>query len=127
MSAVLLFGIFFALLFLNVPIAMSLGVSSIITTMAVKPAMMSTIAANLYSSTNTYVLLAIPFFILAGNIMDVSGISVRLINFFNSPCRTHKARHRNGLRHRCVLLCGNFRLRPGYRCGSRRNTYPCNE
>ena len=40
MSAVLLFGIFFALLFLNVPIAMSLGVSSIITTMAVKPAMM---------------------------------------------------------------------------------------
>ena len=73
MSAVLLFGIFFALLFLNVPIAMSLGVSSIITTMAVKPAMMSTIAANLYSSTNTYVLLAIPFFILAGNIMDVSG------------------------------------------------------
>ena len=50
MSAVLLFGIFFALLFLNVPIAMSLGVSSIITTMAVKPAMMSTIAANLYSS-----------------------------------------------------------------------------
>ena len=84
MSAVLLFGIFFALLFLNVPIAMSLGVSSIITTMAVKPAMMSTIAANLYSSTNTYVLLAIPFFILAGNIMDVSGISVRLINFFNS-------------------------------------------
>ena len=55
MSAVLLFGIFFALLFLNVPIAMSLGVSSIITTMAVKPAMMSTIAANLYSSTNTYV------------------------------------------------------------------------
>ena len=40
MSAVLLFGIFFALLFLNVPIAMSLGVSSIITTMAVKPAIL---------------------------------------------------------------------------------------
>lgn len=85
MSAVLLFGIFFALLFLNVPIAMSLGVSSIITTMAVKPAMMSTIAANLYSSTNTYVLLAIPFFILAGNIMDVSGISVRLIKTSLTP------------------------------------------
>lgn len=84
MSAFLLFGIFFALLFLNVPIAISLGTSSIITTLAVKPAMMSTIATNLYSSTNTYVLLAIPFFILAGNIMDVSGISIRLINFFNS-------------------------------------------
>ncbi len=84
MSAVLLFGLFFVLLFLNVPIAISLGVSSIVTTMAVKPAMMATIATNLYSSTNTYVLLAIPFFILAGNIMDVSGISVRLINFFNS-------------------------------------------
>ena len=84
MNALLLFGIFFVLLFLNVPIAISLGVSSVVTTMAVKPAMMATIATNLYSATNTYVLLAIPFFILAGNIMDVSGISVRLINFFNS-------------------------------------------
>lgn len=84
MSAVLLFGLFFLLLFLNVPIAISLGVSSIVTTMIVKPAMMSTIATNLYSSTNTYVLLAIPFFILAGNIMEVSGISTKLINFFNS-------------------------------------------
>ena len=84
MNALLLFGLFFVLLFLNVPIAISLGVSSVITTMAVKPAMMATIATNLYSATNTYVLLAIPFFILAGNIMDVSGISVRLINFFNS-------------------------------------------
>ena len=84
MNALLLFGLFFVLLFLNVPIAISLGVSSVVTTMAVKPAMMATIATNLYSATNTYVLLAIPFFILAGNIMDVSGISVRLINFFNS-------------------------------------------
>lgn len=84
MSALILFGLFFFLLFLNVPIAVSLGVSSIVTTMIVKPAMMSTIATNLYSSTNTYVLLAIPFFILAGNIMEVSGISTKLINFFNS-------------------------------------------
>lgn len=84
MSAVLLFGLFFLLLFLNVPIAISLGVSSIITTLIVKPSMVTTIATNLYSSTNTYVLLAIPFFILAGNVMDVSGISVRLIDFFNS-------------------------------------------
>lgn len=84
MSALILFGLFFLLLFLNVPIAVSLGVSSIVTTMIVKPAMMSTIATNLYSSTNTYVLLAIPFFILAGNIMEVSGISTKLINFFNS-------------------------------------------
>lgn len=84
MSAIILFGLFFFLLFLNVPIAISLGVSSVVTTMIVKPAMMSTIATNLYSSTNTYVLLAIPFFILAGNIMEVSGISTKLINFFNS-------------------------------------------
>lgn len=84
MSALILFGLFFFLLFINVPIAVSLGVSSIVTTMIVKPAMMSTIATNLYSSTNTYVLLAIPFFILAGNIMEVSGISTKLINFFNS-------------------------------------------
>lgn len=110
MSAVLLFGIFFALLFLNVPIAMSLGVSSIITTMAVKPAMMSTIAANLYSSTNTYVLLAIPFFILAGNIMDVSGISVRLINFFNSLVGHTK----HGTAMVCVIVACFFAAISGF-------------
>ena len=100
MSAVLLFGIFFALLFLNVPIAMSLGVSSIITTMAVKPAMMSTIAANLYSSTNTYVLLAIPFFILSGNVMEKAGISGRLINLAEK-CLGHI---RGGMAMGCVVV-----------------------
>ena len=104
MSAVILFGLFFFLLFLNVPIAISLGVSSVVTTMIVKPAMMSTIATNLYSSTNTYVLLAIPFFILAGNIMEVSGISTKLINFFNSLVGHTK----HGTAMVCVIVACSF-------------------
>ena len=104
MSALLLFGLFFVLLFLNVPIAISLGVTSVVTTLAVKPVMMAAIATNLYSATNTYVLLAIPFFILAGNIMDVSGISIRLINFFNSLV----GHTRHGTAMVCVIVACFF-------------------
>ena len=83
MNALILFGVFFVLLFLNVPIAISLGVSSIVTTLACNLSL-NMVATNLYSASNKYVLLAIPFFILAGNIMEVSEISTKLIAFFKS-------------------------------------------
>ena len=102
-AAVILFGIFFLLLFLNVPISISLAVSSILTTLACKLPL-SMVATNLYSSANKYVLLAIPFFILGGNIMDVSGISTRLIDFF----RTLVGHTKHGLAMVCVIVACFF-------------------
>lgn len=78
MTGILLFGTFFIFVFLNVPIAVSLGLSSLIglystgMTFAMFPNVM-------YSSVGKFALLAIPFFILAGTIMDYAGISKRLI------------------------------------------------
>ena len=83
MTAIILFGTFFMMLLSNVPIARSLGVSSIITLISMGLPL-SVIPSNMYASTSKFVLLAIPFFILGGNIMDKSGISTRLINFFRS-------------------------------------------
>ncbi|MCM3568505.1 TRAP transporter large permease [Neobacillus mesonae] len=82
MTALLLFGIFFILVFLGLPIAISLGVSSIavllisggITNLELVPDI-------LFSSVSKFTLLAIPFFVLAGVIMDYAGISKRLIHF----------------------------------------------
>ena len=83
MTALILFGIFFLLLFLNVPIAISLGLSSV-AALAVEGLPVSAVTANFYASTSKFVLLAIPFFILGGNVMERSGISGKLIDFFRS-------------------------------------------
>ena len=103
MNALILFGVFFVLLFLNVPIAISLGVSSIVTTLACNLSL-NMVATNLYSASNKYVLLANPFFILAGNIMEVSEISTKLIAFFKSLVGHTK----HGLAMVCVVVACFF-------------------
>lgn len=80
MLALLLFGTFFTLVFLNVPIAVSLGISTLFGLMAGDfPIQM--FPNVMYSSIGKFALLAIPFFILAGIIMEKAGISKRLVKF----------------------------------------------
>ncbi len=80
----LLFAVFILLLFLNVPIAIALAAASIITLLFTTGASsLSLLADIMYASTAKFTLLAIPFFILAGVIMEYSGISKRLIHFAN--------------------------------------------
>jgi len=102
-AAVVLFATFFILLFLNVPIAISLAVSSIVTMMSANLPL-TLIATNLYSSAFKTVLLAIPFFILGGNIMEKSGISARLIDFFRSLVGHTK----HGIAMVCVIVACFF-------------------
>ena len=83
MTALVLFGLFFLLPFMNVPIAFSLGISSV-AALFVESLPVSAVTANFYASTSKFVLLAIPFFILGGNIMERSGISGKLIAFFRA-------------------------------------------
>ena len=95
----ILFGTFFVLLFLNIPIGLSLGISSIVTLIA-QDLPLSMVPSNLYSSTGKFVLLAIPFFILGGNVMERSGIASRLIEF----CRTLVGHKRSGMAMVCVIV-----------------------
>ena len=76
----ILFGTFFVLVFLNVPIAVSLGLSTLIGLFA-SGVDFSMFPSIMYSSIGKFALLAIPFFILAGTIMEYAGISKRLIRF----------------------------------------------
>ena len=103
MVALILFGSFFVLLLLNVPIGLSLGVSSILT-LLYENLPVSMVSSNLYSSTSKFVLLAIPFFILGGNIMEKSGISQRLIDF----CRTLVGHKKSGMAMVCVIVACFF-------------------
>lgn len=82
MIALLLFGLFFLLVFLRVPIAISLGVSSIIVLVSSSGIFgLEMVTDIMYTSVAKFTLLAIPFFILAGVIMEHVGISKRLIDF----------------------------------------------
>ncbi len=74
---------FVVLLGLGVPIAWSIGLSSVLTMLASIPAMPSftTVAQRMATGLDSFALLAIPFFILAGQIMNRGGIARRLIDF----------------------------------------------
>jgi len=74
---------FVLLLAIGVPIAFSIGISGILTmlvTIMPIPAA-TTYAQRMATGLDSFVLLAIPFFILAGNIMNKGGIAIRLIDF----------------------------------------------
>lgn len=88
MVNIILFGSFFVLLFLNVPVGFCLGISSILSLLYVNMSL-SVIATNMYTGMSKFLLLAIPFFVLSGNIMAKAGISTRLVDFADK-CLGHK-------------------------------------
>lgn len=81
-GAVLLFAIFGGLLFLNVPIAVSLGVASVVM-MILRGAPLSVFPMIFSSAVAKFTLLAVPLFIMTGVIMEKAGISKRLIRLAN--------------------------------------------
>jgi len=81
MEAGILFVMVMALLFLGVPIAVALGLSSIILIAFFSTDSMSSVALQLLNSSQNYTLLAIPFFILASAFMSTGGVARRIIRF----------------------------------------------
>lgn len=82
-SAILIFAILVILLLMGTPIGISLSVAAfavIIQSLGVAGAAPA-VALKMFRGINIFTLLAIPFFILAGNLMNKGGIALRLINF----------------------------------------------
>lgn len=85
-SIVVLFVSFFALLAYGVPVAYSIGVSTMLTLLlniAFLPSV-TTACQRMTTGIDNFALLAIPFFVLAGELMNRGGIAQRLINFAKS-------------------------------------------
>lgn len=80
---IVLFGSFFIFLGIGVPISFAIGIASLLTIMLSLPfdAAIAVISQKMASGLDSFALLAIPFFILAGNIMNQGGIAMRLIEF----------------------------------------------
>lgn len=85
-SIIVLFASFFSLLMLKVPVAFSIGISTTLSLLLNidKLPGITTIAQRMTTGIDSFALLAIPFFVLAGEIMKRGGIANRLINFAKS-------------------------------------------
>lgn len=103
MVTIVLFAVFFILLILNVPISICLGMSAV-AALIYDGANLTIVATNMYSGISKFLLLAIPFFVLSGNIMAKAGISQRLIRFVDS-CVGHR---RGGIAIVCVIVACFF-------------------
>ena len=103
MISAVLFLSFFVFLILNVPIAICLGLSSVCAILY-SGTSLTIVATNMYSGISKFLLLAIPFFVLSGNIMAKAGISKRLIKFVNT-CVGHR---RGGIAIVCVIVACFF-------------------
>lgn len=77
----LLFGLLLVLFLINVPVAVALGLASMLVLMIQDNVPLMVIVQKMFTSTDSFTLMAVPFFILAGKLMESGGISKRLINF----------------------------------------------
>ena len=80
MIVALLFGSFALLLILRVPIGISLGKSSLVTIFPSRVVHHTNLAKGLVTGADSFSLMAVPFFVLAGELMATGGISRRLLN-----------------------------------------------
>lgn len=89
---------------LTVPIAVAIGLSSMLGVAYDGKMTWLVIAQQLYASMDKYPLMAVPFFILAGNLMEEGGISERMVEFAKSVVGGVQG----GLACSCVLTCMIF-------------------
>ncbi len=104
MEAAILFVLVLALLFLGVPVAISLGLSSLILIAVFSQDSMSSVALQLFTASQNYTLLAIPFFVLASAFMSTGGVASRIIRFAIASV----GHIRGGLAIASVLACMLF-------------------
>ena len=83
-SLIVLLIVFVILCVIGFPIALALGVSACIAVLAVMGVPMTIIVEKLQLGADSYLLMAVPLFILAANIMNASGVSRRIFGFARS-------------------------------------------
>ncbi|MBN2411545.1 TRAP transporter large permease [candidate division KSB1 bacterium] len=96
---------FLFLLLINVPIAFSIGISTLLTVLAIGSfSPFQSVAHSISTGFDSFALLAIPFFILAGQLMGRGGIAKRLIDFANVMV----GRFPGGLSYVNIMTCMLF-------------------
>lgn len=94
---------FALLLFLGMPLPFTIGISGIVFFLFDSPIPLTIPVQKMASSTQSFPMMAIPFFVLAGNLMNAAGITARLVKF----CIT-VTRHMTGGLARVTILLSAF-------------------
>lgn len=81
MTTAFLFVALFVFMFLGMPIAISLGLASVLTILFFAQDSLASLALKIFTTMEYYTLLAIPFFILGGAFMTTGGVARRMIDF----------------------------------------------
>lgn len=81
MGIAILLGSLFVFVLLGLPICFALGGSSLLYFFLMRPEFIFVLPQRIWSGTNSFVLIALPLFIMAGNLMNKGGITRRIINF----------------------------------------------
>jgi tripartite ATP-independent transporter DctM subunit len=96
--------IFLALMALSVPVAIAIGLASVLGVQFFTNSPMLVVPQQLFTSVDKFPLVAIPFFILSGNLMEAGGISEWLVHF----ARSLVGGVQGGLAMSCVITCMIF-------------------
>jgi tripartite ATP-independent transporter DctM subunit len=83
-AALILFGVFFGLMFLRVPVAFALALACL-PILVIEPRLSAmTLMQETFNAYNSFILLAVPFFLLTANLMNIGGITDRLMTLSRS-------------------------------------------
>ncbi len=84
MNALIIFGLLFALMLTGMPISISLGLTVLTFLFTMTQVPVESVALKLFTGIEKFEIMAIPFFILAGNVLTHGGVARRMINFATS-------------------------------------------
>lgn len=104
MNTVVLFSLLLVFMFLGMPIAVALGLSSLIVIMAFAQDSLASLSLKMFETSEHYTLLAIPFFVLGGMFLTTGGVARRMIRFATA-CIGHL---RGGMAMASVMACMLF-------------------
>ena len=80
-ASLIMFGLFFGLLVLRVPVAFALGLACLPIFIIEDRLTPQNLVQETFNAYNSFILLAVPFFLLTANLMNVGGITDRLVRF----------------------------------------------
>ncbi len=104
MNTAVLFITLFACMAIGMPVAISLGLSSLLTIFLFSQDSLASMSIKLFETSEHYTLMAIPFFVLAGNLMSTGGVAKRMVRFAIAAV----GHLRGGLAIASVLACMLF-------------------
>ncbi len=104
MTTAALFIMLLLFMLIGMPIAVALGLSSVLTILFFSQGSLAALALKLLNTADHFTLLSIPFFILSGTFMTTGGVARRMVHFANA-CIGH---FRGGLGMASVLACMLF-------------------